>query len=214
MVRELAKSYAGVDPVTEPIPVRPVVHYMMGGIHTDIATATPIAGLFAAGECACVSINGANRLGSNSLSEILVFGAIAGRSAAAFATGRATHQTAVAEALCAPAQARFTALVRREKGSESVARLRKELNHTMETGAGIYRTAASLEETCRKVADLRARYANVQLEDRSNVYNTNLLQALELGAMLDVAEAVVHSALNRREFTRLAPAARLRHTRR
>jgi fumarate reductase flavoprotein subunit len=199
MVRELAKSYAGVDPIAAPIPVRPVVHYTMGGIHTDIATATPIAGLFAAGECACVSINGANRLGSNSLSEILVFGAIAGRSAAAFATGRATHQTAVAETLCAPAQARFTALVRREKGTESVARLRKELNHTMETGAGIYRTAASLEQTCRKVAELRARYANVQLEDRSNVYNTNLLQALELGAMLDVAEAVVHSALNRRE---------------
>ena len=92
MVRELAQSYVGVDPVHEPIPVRPVVHYTMGGIHTDIDTATPLPGLFAAGECACVSINGANRLGSNSLAEILVFGARAGRNAAAFAKANPISQ--------------------------------------------------------------------------------------------------------------------------
>jgi fumarate reductase flavoprotein subunit len=198
MVRELAKSYAGVDPVHEPIPVRPVIHYMMGGIHTDLHAATSLPGLFAAGECACVSINGANRLGSNSLTEILVFGARAGRSAAAFAKanplfGRAAPIEAEA------AQARIRDLFMREGATESVSGLRKAMNDTMESGAGIYRTERSLQETCRALAVVRKRFENVQLVDRSNVFNTDLVQVLELGSMLEVAEAIAHSALRRRE---------------
>jgi fumarate reductase flavoprotein subunit len=199
MVRELAQSYVGVDPVREPIPVRPVVHYTMGGIHTDINTATPLAGLFAAGECACVSINGANRLGSNSLAEILVFGARAGRNAAAFAKenpiARARGTANGSEA----AQARVRELFTRDGGRETVWGLRKAMHDSMESGAGIYRSEASLQETCRTLADLRARYGNVQLQDRSNVFNTDLVQVLELGSMLDVAEALAHSALHRKE---------------
>src|SRR5215208_6708446 len=172
MVRELAMSYIGVDPVQEPIPVRPVVHYTMGGIHTGIDTATPLPGLFAAGECACVSINGANRLGSNSLAEILVFGASAGRAAAAFAKTNAAIGAAVANAAAAAAQARIRALFMREDATETVSGLRKAMNDAMESGAGIYRTERSLQDTCRIIRELRARYERVQLVDRSNVFNT------------------------------------------
>jgi fumarate reductase flavoprotein subunit len=198
MVRELAQSYVGVDPAREPIPVRPVVHYTMGGIHTDIDTATPLAGLFAAGECGCVSINGANRLGSNSLAEILVFGARAGRNAAAFAKANPIANARVSGHGSEAARARIRELFTRD-GRETVWALRKAMNDTMESGAGIYRSEASLQETCRILADLRKRYGNVQLQDRSNVFNTDLIQVLELGSMLDVAEALAHSALQRKE---------------
>ena len=198
MVRELAQSYASVDPVHEPIPVRPVVHYTMGGIHTDIDTATPLPGLFAAGECACVSINGANRLGSNSLAEILVFGARAGRSAATFAKTNPIGDCTTASPGSEAAQARIRVLFARD-GGETVSGLRKAMNETMESGAGIYRSDASLRETCRTLADLRVRYEKVQLQDRSNVFNTDLIQVLELGSMLQVAETVAHSALRRNE---------------
>jgi succinate dehydrogenase flavoprotein subunit len=199
MVRELAQSYVGVDPVRELIPVRPVVHYTMGGIHTDINTATPLPGLFAAGECACVSINGANRLGSNSLAEILVFGARAGRNAAAFAKANPIAGASITRHGSEAAQARIRELFTRDGGGETVWGLRKAMNGTMESGAGIYRSEVSLQETCRILADLRARYGNVQLQDRSNVFNTDLIQVLELGSMLDVAEALAHSALQRKE---------------
>jgi fumarate reductase flavoprotein subunit len=197
MVRELAEAYVGVDPVHDMIPVRPVVHYTMGGIHTDIDTATSLPGLFAAGECACVSINGANRLGSNSLAEIVVFGARAGRSAAAFA--RAHPRPATGAKAAEPAQARLRELFARDGGSDTVFGLRKAMNDTMESGAGIYRSADTLRQTCGVLADLRARYRRIQLQDRSNVFNTDLIQTLELGCMLDVAEAMAHSALERKE---------------
>ena len=200
MVRELALAYVGVDPVHAMIPVRPVVHYTMGGIHTDIDAATPLPGLFAAGECACVSINGANRLGSNSLAEIVVFGARAGRGAAAFAkANRANPMPAGAGAAAEAAQARLRELFAREGGGDSVSSLRKAMNDTMESGAGIYRTEQTLQETCGILADLRARYRNMPLQDRSNVFNTDLIQALELGCMLDVASAMAQSALQRKE---------------
>ncbi len=199
MVRELAQSYAGIDPVHQPIPVQPVVHYTMGGIHTDIDTATALPGLFAAGECACVSINGANRLGSNSLAEILVFGARAGRSAAAFAKTNPFGSTGGANRGADAAQARIRTLFARDSSGDTVSGLRKAMNDTMESGAGIYRIEATLLETCRILAELRARYENVQLQDRSNVFNTDLIQVLELGAMLQVAEAMAHSALRRNE---------------
>ncbi|KAA5607336.1 fumarate reductase (quinol) flavoprotein subunit [Roseospira marina] len=200
-VRDLAKSYSGVDMVTDMVPIRPVVHYMMGGIHTDINAATPLPGLFAAGECACVSINGANRLGSNSLTELLVFGRRAGESALAYVRGdsKPTVDTAEAGRQAAAAQARIQALFDRADGGETISGIRDEMQHTMEEGAGIYREEEPLKETTAKVASLRARQTGIALKDKSKVFNTELTAALELGSMLDVAEAVALSALNRKE---------------
>jgi len=200
MVRDLAKSYVGVDPVYEPIPVRPVVHYTMGGIDSNINATTSIKGLFAAGECACVSINGANRLGSNSLTELLVFGARAGRGAARFAKENASpvSQSAISGQAKA-AEARIRELFSATGGGETVSGLRSEMNTAMEAGAGIYRSDTSLRQSCDTIKDIRARYANIELQDKSNVYNTDLLQVLELGAMIDVAQAIIVSALERRE---------------
>ena len=200
LVRDMSISYMGVDPVTDPVPVRPVVHYMMGGIHTDKRAATTLPGLFAAGECACVSINGANRLGSNSLTELLVFGRRAALSAAEYlqSGARAASESALAAGANA-AQARIRELMQRSGGTETVAGLRKEMMHTMEQNAGIYRTHEGLVEACAKLADLRRRYRSIELHDRTNVFNTDLLQALELGSMLDCAEAVAQSALARKE---------------
>jgi len=198
-VRELCLKYENIDPVKEMIPVRPVVHYMMGGIHTDIHGATSLAGLFAAGEVACVSINGANRLGSNSLTELLVFGARAGTAAAAFAS----QQRKPSPSVLAQAQDEERRLgerfLRKTGGTEKVAALRAEMQKTMEESAGIYRTASVLEEAARKLRKLQERFHDVSLEDRSYTFNTELIAVLELSYMLDVAEAIVHSALHRRE---------------
>jgi len=199
MVRELAMSYMSVDPVHEPIPVRPVVHYTMGGIDTDIEAATPVAGLYAAGECACVSINGANRLGSNSLTELLVFGARAGKNAALFAMDcEQPASEAKIQALAQQAIDRVNALYDK-KGTESIPGLRDEMNDIMEKGAGIYRQKDLLEQAFNDLRELKKRYENIELQDHSKVYNTDLVQAVELGAMIDVARAMVISALSREE---------------
>jgi fumarate reductase flavoprotein subunit len=199
-VRELATSYLNTDPVSEAVPVRPVVHYMMGGIHTDINAATSLPGLFAAGECACVSINGANRLGSNSLVEILVFGRRAALGAIEYlASGSPTTNDAAAAALGDAAQARIRDLFDRPLGKETLTAVRKEMMDSMERNAGIYRTGDELTAGVAKLAELRRRYKQVALHDKSNVYNTDLVQALELGSMLDCAEAVMVSAAQRRE---------------
>ncbi len=199
-VRELAKNYAGIDPVYEPIPVRPVVHYMMGGIHTDVHAATPLAGLYAAGECACVSINGANRLGSNSLTELLVFGARAGRQATQFARGCEVGRLQPLEAQTRDEQKRITqTYLQRQGGTERLSAIRTTLHEAMESGAGIYRDEASLRVTCETISELRERCRSLQLDDRSNCFNTELTAALELDYMLDIAEALAHSALARTE---------------
>ena len=200
LVRDMSISYMGVDPVTDPVPVRPVVHYMMGGIHTDGRAATPVAGLFAAGECACVSINGANRLGSNSLTELLVFGRRAALSAIEHLESRTdAGNDAATSALADAAQGKIRALFQQTGSKESLAGLRKQMMQTMEQHAGIYRTGEGLTEACRKLDELKRRYASVELHDKTNVYNTDLLQVLELGSMLDCAEAVTASALARTE---------------
>ena len=199
-VRELSTSYLNVDPVHAPVPVRPVVHYMMGGIHTDVTAATPLAGLYAAGECACVSINGANRLGSNSLTELLVFGRRAALSAVEYlqSGARPGNEGALA-AQAQSAQARIRALFDAPLGKETIAGVRREMMDTMERDAGIYRTGDGLAQGTRKLGELRGRYAGIALHDKTNVYNTDLVQALELRSMLDCAEAVMASALARRE---------------
>jgi fumarate reductase flavoprotein subunit len=199
-VRELCLKYEGLDPVTQLIPVRPVIHYMMGGISTDINGATPLSGLFAAGECACVSINGANRLGSNSLPEILVFGARAGRVAAEHA---ATISDGVSPALLAQANEERLRLeqqfLRKTRGTERVAHLREAMQKTMEAGAGIYRTEQTLRDAGAQLSELKERVQNVSIDDHSRTFNTELLSALELTCMLDVATCIVDSALHRTE---------------
>ena len=199
-VRELCLKYEGLDPVTQLIPVRPVVHYMMGGISTDIDGATPIRGLFAAGECACVSINGANRLGSNSLPEILVFGARAGKVAAEYATG---VPDAVSVPILKQAEDERRRLeqdfLRKTGGKERVATLREAMQKAVEDGAGIYRTEKSLRAAAAKLAELQERAQNLSIDDHSRTFNTELLSALELTCMLDVAITMVDSALSRTE---------------
>jgi fumarate reductase flavoprotein subunit len=198
-VRELCLKYVGIDPVREMIPVRPVVHYMMGGIHTDIHGATPLPGLYAAGEAACVSINGANRLGSNSLTEILVFGARAGKAAAAFAA----EQAGASPSLEAQAHDEHRRLedgfLRKSGGRERIATLRAEMHQIMEESAGIYRTEAVLKEATGKLRRLQERFQDLGLDDKSYTFNTELTSALELSYMLDVAQAIVQSGLERRE---------------
>ena len=197
-VRELCLKYENIDPVKELIPVRPVVHYMMGGVHTDINGATSIPGLFAAGEVACVSINGANRLGSNSLPELLVFGARAGKAAAAFASQQ--REATPAALLQAEDEKRsLEALLGKTDGRERISTLREEMQKTMEKSVGIYRTGPSLEEAETKLADLQDRFARVTIEDHTQTFNTNLISALELSFMLDVAATMVECAKKRTE---------------
>jgi fumarate reductase flavoprotein subunit len=199
-VRELAHKYVGIDPVYEPIPVRPVVHYMMGGIHTDMDAKTPLEGLYAAGETACVSINGANRLGSNSLTECLVFGARAGRAAAQYATTQSPPTSNPLSALAKDEQQRLDRhFLRKTDGKERIATIRQEMQKAMEDGAGIYRSEEEMKKTCNTLRQLRERFSNLVIEDRGDVFNTQMIAALELDFMLDVAEAVAHSALNRKE---------------
>ena len=198
-VLELSRTYVGVDPVTQPIPVRPVVHYMMGGVDTDIEGGTSLPGLYAAGEVACVSLNGANRLGSNSLTECLVFGARAGIRAVEFSRGSSSGAEAPLLAQADEEAERINKLRRHKRGSEKISTLRKELNVTMEEGCGVYREQASMQATVATVGSLRERTADVRVEDDSVVFNTELIAALELANLMDVGETVAVSALNRKE---------------
>ncbi len=198
-VRELCLKYVGIDPVKEMIPVRPVVHYMMGGISTDIHGAAPLPGLYAAGEAACVSINGANRLGSNSLPECLVFGARAGRAAAAFASGQREPTPSIVAQAHDEQRRLEEGFLRKTGGRERISTLRGEMHETMEESAGIYRTGATLEKAAEKLQNLQERFQDLSLDDRSYTFNTELTAALELSYMLEVAQTIVQSALERRE---------------
>jgi fumarate reductase flavoprotein subunit len=198
MVRELCLKYERIDPVTELIPVRPVVHYMMGGVHTDIDGATPIEGLFAAGETACVTINGANRLGSNSLPECLVFGARAGKAAAEYAASAKPASPTVMRQ--ANDEVRRLDLMRSaDGGTERIADIREDMQSTMEDSAGIFRSGDSLTKGIDRLAELQQRLQHVQLGDDTRVFNTELVAALELANMLDIAETILLSALQREE---------------
>jgi fumarate reductase flavoprotein subunit len=198
-VRELCLKYERIDPVHELVPVRPVVHYMMGGVHTDIDGATPLAGLYAAGETACVSINGANRLGSNSLPELLVFGARAGAAAAEFASSAGPAPAAV-EAQAADEVRRLERdLLGKGPGTESVSAIRQELQDTMEEAAGIFRTGPAMTKGLDALGELQGRVGNVGVADTSRSFNTELLAALELANMLDIGECILRSGLQREE---------------
>jgi fumarate reductase flavoprotein subunit len=198
-VRELCLKYENIDPIKEMIPVRPVVHYMMGGIHTDIVGATPLKGLFAAGEAACVSINGANRLGSNSLTELLVFGNRAGKAAAEFALSQNGVSTKVDLVAAEEAIHIDHSFLNKKNGSEKIVTIRKAMHDCMESGAGIYRTEESLRKSQGVIRELQERFKAISIHDSSKTFNTELIAALELSYLLDIAEAVVQCALHRKE---------------
>jgi len=199
LIAEVAETFMGVDATRAPIPVCPAVHYTMGGILTDGRCRTPLEGLFAAGECASVGIHGANRLGSNSLVELLVFGKVAGEEAAACARAASRGRTDDAERIASAQATRLLAMLNVEAGARPAA-IRDAMMDSMESGVGIYREERGLRATCERLADLRTRCRRgILLQDRSRAFNTEWLSAIELIAMLEVAEAMAHSALARRE---------------
>ena len=197
-IRELAMKFVDVDPVYEPIPVRPVFHYAMGGIHTDINGKTPLKGVWAAGEAACVSMHGANRLGTNSTAECLVWGKITGEEAAKYVQG-VTGEVKMPRDAVAKARAYLYNDILKREGKESIYEIRQQLRRNVDKNLGVYRTGESLKEGCRKMAELKERYLKISVRDRSRAYNIDLMYTLELGFMLDVAEVAFIGALNREE---------------
>jgi fumarate reductase flavoprotein subunit len=200
LVRELASSYVGHDPVTEPVPVRPVIHFMMGGIDANINSEAPMGGLYAIGETACSGLHGANRLGSNSLTDLLVSGKRAAEQAAIYAreAGKSTSDPVI-DSQAADVVTGVRELLTQSGGDESISVIRREMKNTLEEGAGIYRDEQGALATCEKIAELRERYRQIEVHDKSNVFNTDLQQALELRNLLDVAESVAEASLERRE---------------
>jgi fumarate reductase flavoprotein subunit len=199
-MRELGREFVGIDIVKDPIPVRPVQHYMMGGVDADIYGATPIAGLYAAGECANVGLNGGNRLGSNSLSECLVFGAAAGRAAAEHASSVSPVGANPVTALLADETRRIeSSFLDKKGGEERIGTIREEMQHDMDLGAGVFRTRDGLEKLTRQLGALRDRFEKIKIEDSSRTFNTELTAALELDFMLEVSETIAYSALAREE---------------
>jgi succinate dehydrogenase / fumarate reductase flavoprotein subunit len=194
--RELAMTYALIDPIHEPIPVRPGSHYHMGGVDTDVDGLTELEGLYAAGECACVSVHGANRLGGNALMETITFGKRAGRAAADWAL---THTTvAVPPSIETDSEREVKTLLDRRDG-ERPWRIRDELAETMHENFGVFRRERQMEEQGRIVGYLRERYENVVVEDKGEVFNNDLTQALELEFLLELAECMVVSGIARKE---------------
>ena len=197
-ILELSRTFAHVDPVKEPIPVRPTAHYTMGGIETDQQCETRIKGLFAVGECSSVGLHGANRLGSNSLAELVVFGRLAGEQAMKRAAQAGEMNVAALDAQAADVEKRLKDLVNQE-GNENWAKIRDEMGLSMEEGCGIYRTPELMQKTIDKLAELQERFKRVRITDNSSVFNTDLLYTIELGHGLNVAECMAHSAIARKE---------------
>ena len=201
-ITEFARTYLGVDPVVEPVPVMPTAHYAMGGIPTNVDAEvlsdnkTVVPGLYAAGECACVSVHGSNRLGTNSLLDINVFGKRSGRNAAEYA--KTAEFVELPENPAGPVRDMIEQL-RNATGTERIAAIRKELQDEMDKGAQVFRTKESLAHVANVIANLRERYKNISVQDKGNRFNTDLLEAIELGFLLDLAEVVVASASNREE---------------
>ena len=204
-ITEFARVYQGVEPITQPVPVTPTAHYAMGGIPTDVESRvvideknTILPGLYAAGECACVSVHGANRLGTNSLIDILVFGRRAGRSMADDIAGSTGALPEVAADAAEPVFAEMERMRTRQRG-ENAHHIRADLASAMMDRCGVFRTRDGLEQLTLELRDLRTRYASVRVRDTGRVFNTDLLEAREVGYLLDCAEATVAGALAREE---------------
>ena len=201
-ITEFARTYLGVEPYYEPVPVLPTAHYAMGGIPTNVNAevlsdnTTVVPGLYAAGECACVSVHGSNRLGTNSLLDINVFGKRAGKNAVEYV------KTAEFVPLPVDPAAGVLAVlagVRKGTGTERISDIRRELQESMDRNAQVYRTEKSLSEVTELIERLRARYKNIAVQDKGKRFNTDLLEAVELGFLLDLAEVLVYSARSRKE---------------
>lgn len=195
-IREVAIKFIGLDPLAEPIPVRPVQHYSMGGINTDTYGATEVKGLWAAGEVSCISIHGANRLGTNSTAECLVYGKLTGEAAAKHAMS--ASKPATSERGFDEEERRVLGLLGKS-GDENPFEIRRELRATMDVKVGVFRDERGLEEAIKKIRELKKRFENIRVEDQSGVFNTNLTSVLEIENMLDLAEAVALCALARKE---------------
>ena len=195
-IREIAIHFAGVDPVHEPIPIRPTVHYTMGGIDVNIKTETRIPGIYAAGECSCVSVHGANRLGGNSLLETVVFGPIAGQEALKFS--RQNNLLEYSKASIQAEEDRLNLLINRAKG-ERAAAIRVDMEKTMVNSFGIFRNEKVMQEGLDQISELKQRYENVMVEDKGKAYNLDLVRALELGYMLDLSHIIAVGAIARKE---------------
>ncbi len=201
-ITEFARTYLGIEPYTEPVPVYPTAHYAMGGVPTNVEgevlrdTTHVVKGLYAAGEVACVSVHGSNRLGTNSLLDINVFGKRAGISAAQYAA--TAPWVDLPDAPEAPVVAQLEQMRERPEG-ERVSDVRRELQQTMDTNAQVFRTAESLRQAFQDIQVLQERYTRVSVQDKGRAFNTDLIEAIELGFLLDIAETVVVGALNRRE---------------
>ncbi|WP_181807212.1 succinate dehydrogenase flavoprotein subunit [Streptomyces shenzhenensis] len=201
-ITEFARTYLGIEPYTDPIPIQPTAHYAMGGIPTNVEgevlidNTTVVPGLYAAGEVACVSVHGANRLGTNSLLDINVFGRRAGIAAAAYAHGHDYVELPENPAEFVVSQIER---LRTSTGNERVATLRRELQETMDANVMVFRTEQTIKTAVEKIAELRERYKNVSVQDKGKRFNTDLLEAIELGNLLDLAEVMAVSALARKE---------------
>jgi succinate dehydrogenase / fumarate reductase flavoprotein subunit len=197
LIREVTIKFLGLDPIEKPIPIRPVAHYSMGGIETDITGQTRVAGIWAAGEAACVSLHGANRLGSNSTAECLVWGGIAGGEIAAALPG-VTAAAPLPAGQVARAEEHVRQVLARD-GDENLYELRRQLRETMDSKVGVFRNAGDLAEALQQVREIRGRAQRAPVADKSRVYNSNLIHALELENLVDLAEVTVAGALAREE---------------
>ncbi|ULA67371.1 MAG: Succinate dehydrogenase flavoprotein subunit [Nitrospira sp.] len=195
-IRELAMEFAGLDPIETPIPIRPGAHYQMGGVRTNAWGETDLPGLFAAGECACVSVHGANRLGGNSLLETIVFGRRTGTKAAEAI--RAYQLPSVSDAILKDEQQRIDALLT-NPGPERAWQIRDDLGKTMSLNLGIFRTKQSIQEAREAIQALKIRAQHMCVQDKGHIFNTDLIQALELQCLLEIAETIVIGALGREE---------------
>lgn len=198
-IRELSMKFVDVDPVYNPIPIRPVFHYTMGGIHTDIDGLTEIKGIWAAGEASCVSLHGANRLGTNSTAECLVWGRITGDAAARYIRDEYRGEPRVPAGAFAKARAEVFDDILKRDGNESIYDLRKAMRRTCDLHLGVFRTGEGLKEGLAGIREIRERFGNIKVRDTSPVYNLDLMYTLELGFMLDIAEIAFMGALNREE---------------
>jgi succinate dehydrogenase / fumarate reductase flavoprotein subunit len=197
LIREVTIKLAGVDPVKELIPIRPAAHYSMGGIKANIKTETPIRGLYAAGECSCLSLHGANRLGTNSTAECLVFGAVAGEEAAKYALSAGFHEFPMEMALAE--EKRVYDGILGSEGGERVPQLRDEMRRIMNTKVWIFRTGEELKTALKEIRTLKERFKRIRVEDKGKIFNTGFVAALQLDFMLDLAEVTTLCALARTE---------------
>jgi len=198
LIREVAIKFAFIDPIEQPIPVRPAAHYFMGGIHTDIDGKTPVDGIWAAGEAACASLHGANRLGANSTAECLVWGRIVGEKAAQYAMGQKSLPD-VSPQKVREEEKRVFEQVGHGDGSEDVYAIRTELQRTMDHNVAVYRNGPDMEQALKKIGELKKKIEHVEVKDKSRIYNTNLQAVIETTNLLDLAEIIVASGLARTE---------------